>query len=179
MLYRGMERWLRPSWGKQTRLPKLETRENGLAPTYYNSPRGMHTFWCILNNQSGIWLHSLGTTLCPTFIVDLIFTFGKMPCDRLFPKAECHWSRRVALTLHNFCGFGRWRWCRAPSCSPNITGCSIEMIFWYSVIVCNYILQQFVGHFPRQSNLIEVDVVIGSLIMDHHRCYERHLQQSG
>ena len=101
-------------------------------------------FWCILNNQSGIWLHSLGTTLCPTFIVDLIFTFGKMPCDRLFLKAECHWSRRVALTLHNFCGFGRWRWCRALSCSPNTTGCSIEMILWlFAIIFCSNLLGIF------------------------------------
>lgn len=112
-------------------------------------PRAMHTFhtfWCILNNQSGILLYSLGTTLCPTFIVDLIFTFGKMPCDRLFPEPECHWSRRFALTLHNFCGFGRWRWCRALSCSPNITGCSIEMILWlFAIIYCNNLLGIFQG----------------------------------
>ena len=41
-----LERWLRPSWGKQTRLPKLETRENGLVPTY-NPPCAMHTFWTL------------------------------------------------------------------------------------------------------------------------------------
>ena len=126
-------------------------------------------FWTI----SQVFDYTALAQLCVQFSLSTLFLHS-VRCRVIV----CHWSRRVALTLHNFCGFGRWRWCRAPSCSPNITGCSIEMIFWYSVILCHYIVQQFVGHFPRQSNLIEVDVVIGSLIMDHHRCYERHLQQS-
>ena len=87
-----------------------------------------------------------------------------MPCDRLFSELECHWSRRIAVTLHNFCGFGRWRWCTAPSYSPEHHGvfqrdfCNCLSF----VIICHYILQQFAAnfwYFPRQSNPIGIDVV--------------------